>query len=710
MALVTTEKAAPSRHRVIRLSVNQGVLGLAMMVGFTWWRASEAPRVMHELGATAPLLVALLAAFATALSLLKFHLTPAIFVSPAVSAYVAILPLLGPVLSSWIAVLVALLARSLALAGVGPTRLAMDDPAVEHWKLFGLFGTYGLPLVVAGLCYERLGGRYPLQDSSLATAGRICIAALVFMAVNSAVMSRLGAALGYSFRTIARMTLVDTAIYSVALPFTVLVAYCWVGLGLRGLVPLIVTGVGGTIIVRNLAVAHTTNQHLVKRLTSLSQVATVVSLKCERQELLRAVYDECAKVIDVSQLDIALLDESARELWFELEVRDGQLQPRSIVPVGEGLNSWVVVNRKPLLVRSTSEERQHGVQAIDDGAPTESWLGVPMIVQDRLIGVISVQSYRRNAFSNDDIVLLTAIASQAAAAIENSRLYRDLESLAAELEQRVVARTNELEELNLRLVAANRAKSRFLANTSHELRTPLNSIIGFSSILLGRARDLLTPRLYGFLENINVSGTHLLALINDILDLSKVEAGKFELSIAPFDIHTAIASVIRVMKGVAAEANVGITSDVDSRLGEVRLDEARIKEILINLLSNAVKHSPSGDSIRLRVELVARELSRLGCDSMRLVVEDHGPGLTPDQIPRVFEEFYQVNPSSPTARQGTGLGLPLTKRFVELHFGTVEVASDPGVRTTFQVVLPIDAAAHAARAGVTAGAVAPPAA
>src|SRR5262249_30273573 len=158
------------------------------------------------------------------------------------------------------------------------------------------------------------------------------------------------------------------------------------------------------------------------------------------------------------------------------------------------------------------------------------------------------------------LLLLTAIANQAGVAIENQRLYKDLEGLTHALEARVLERTNELRETNLRLLAADRSKNQFLANMSHELRTPLNSIIGFSGVLLENTRETLSARLYKFLENISVAGNHLLALINDILDLSKIEAGKMELRADEFDLRDTIPAVERVMRGFANEANVRIVS------------------------------------------------------------------------------------------------------------------------------------------------------
>jgi signal transduction histidine kinase len=350
----------------------------------------------------------------------------------------------------------------------------------------------------------------------------------------------------------------------------------------------------------------------------------------------------------------------------------------------------VVSNHQPLLIGSVADEARLGVKSVADSKATESWMGVPMIARDRVIGVISVESYKKHAFSQDDVLLLTAIANQAAVAIENAQLYKDLEGLTYALEQRVMERTNELRETNLRLLAADRSKNQFLANMSHELRTPLNSIIGFSSVLLESAKTTLQPRLYKFLENIHTAGNHLLELINDILDLSKIEAGKMELRPDTFDLRDTIAAVERVMKGFASEANVRITSSIDPAVPTVRLDEGRLKQILFNLLSNAVKFSPDGGPVSVNVTPVPREMSPIGVESIRIDVSDQGIGIPPDDLERIFNEFYQTEVGRRSRRLGTGLGLSLTRNFVELHHGRIDVQSTPGSGSTFTLVLPVD--------------------
>jgi signal transduction histidine kinase len=684
------EQASATRRRVITTYFTQGLFGLAAMLWVTWLEGDHTLAVIHRLGPNAYALIALLVAFSFALALLKFELTNVIFVSLGMAAFMSIFPLLGPVMSAWIAVSVSIAARVLAMHHVGPVTIDMDDPRVEWVKTLGLFGTYGVPVLVAATVYERLGGELPAMHANTGTALKIAIAAFALIVTNNVIMFRPQRAYGYSLGKILKLDAIDCSIYLLSLPYAVVTALAYGALGWFGIVALTFTGVVAIIVARTLAVTRIKSFRQLQRIASLTNIGKTISLRFTTDQLLMTVYTECKKIVDCSLFTIALLDESTNELAFELDVRDGVFLPKERMPVGIGLNSWVVQHHQPLLIGSTADEKRLGVHAVADSKPTESWLGVPMIARDRVIGVISVESYRKNAFTHDDQLLLTAIANQAAVAIENAHLYKDLEGLTYALEQRVMDRTNELREANLRLLAADRSKNQFLANMSHELRTPLNSIIGFSSVLLDAARQALHARQYKFLENIHTAGNHLLELINDILDLSKIEAGKMELRPDEFDLRDTMSSVERVMKGFAAEAKVSIASSVDSALPRVRLDEGRLKQILFNLLSNAVKFSPKGGPVTMTATLVPKSSSPIETETVRIDVTDKGIGIPRDELQRIFDEFYQTEEGRRSRRGGTGLGLSLTRNFVELHHGRIDVESKPGEGSCFTLYLPID--------------------
>jgi signal transduction histidine kinase len=678
------------RRRIISVFLTQGTLGLSVMLWLTWMRQEQTRAILDAHGAQAPILIAIFLLFATALAILKFQITDVVYISLGVTAFMAFFPLLGAVLTSWMAVGVAMLARFLAMRQIGPVKIAMTDAPTEWVRLFGLFGTYGIPVAAAATLYDVVGGELPLLHATPGNAARVALCSVAMMVTNGVMMLRPHHAYGYSLRKVVRIELIDKAIYLLTLPYAVVTAVAYGTLGWAAVAALGFTGIVANVIGRNLAVTRSQSRQQLQRLASLTNIGKTISLRFTTDELLMAIYLECTKVIDCSLFTIALIDESTNELSFELDVRDNMVLAKERLPIGRGLNSWVIEHHQPLLLASTADERRFGIRAVPDTKPTESWLGVPMIARDRVIGVISVESVRKHAFTQDDLILMTAIANQAAVAIENQQLYKDLEGLTVALEQRVLERTNELRETNLRLLAADRSKNQFLANMSHELRTPLNSIIGFSSVLLENTRATLAPRFHKFLENIHAAGNHLLELINDILDLSKIEAGKMELRAVMFDPRETIAAVERVMKGFAAEANIRLVSTIAPDVPEVRLDEGRLKQILFNLLSNAVKFSQHGGTVSISVTVLPDDDSPLGLNSLRIDVTDEGVGIPADELQRIFQEFYQTEDGRRARKGGTGLGLSLTRNFVELHHGTIEVQSTPGQGATFTLYLPID--------------------
>ncbi|HJQ37823.1 MAG TPA: ATP-binding protein [Thermoanaerobaculia bacterium] len=688
--MATPSPEAAGRSRILSVFLAQGSAGLVLMIWLTWLRQDQVATVFQRLGDNAPILIAVFIAFATTLALLKFELTDQIYVSLVLTAFITFFPLLGGVLTAWIAVLVSIGTRILGMKQIGWTKISLDDPAIEWVRTFGLFGTYGIPVIAAATLYEFLGGEVPVMHVSPAAAWTIALCGAAMIFTNNLVMFRPARAYGYSIPKIVKLDFIDASIYFLTIPYAVITALSYGAIGWGAVVALAFTGGVANFIARNLAITRSRSRHQLQRLASLTQIGKTISLRFTTDELLIAIYTECKKVIDCSLFSIALLDDRVNELLFELDIRDDQILPKERIPLGEGLNSWVVKHHQPLLLASTADERRLGIKSVPDTKATESWLGVPMMARDHVIGVISVESYKKHAFSADDVLLLTAIANQAAVAIENANLYKDLEGLTYALEQRVLERTNELRETNLRLLAADRSKNQFLANMSHELRTPLNSIIGFSSVLIEAGRTTLPQRMHKFLENIHTAGNHLLELINDILDLSKIEAGKMELRVDELDLRETITSVERVMRGFAAEANVQLISSVDPRVPQVRLDEGRLKQILFNLLSNAVKFSPHGGLVALNCGFVPRGDSPLVLDTVRIDVTDQGIGIPPDELQRIFVEFYQTEEGRRARGGGTGLGLSLTRNFVELHHGRIEVKSKPGDGSTFTLYLPVD--------------------
>ncbi len=241
---------------------------------------------------------------------------------------------------------------------------------------------------------------------------------------------------------------------------------------------------------------------------------------------------------------------------------------------------------------------------------------------------------------------------------------------------------DELDRLYRELETASRHKSEFLANMSHELRTPLNAIMGFSQVLREKLFGELNEKQEEYIGDILSSSEHLLALINDILDLSKVEAGQVELEIAPFSVREALERGAVMVKERAMRNGVELGLTIDPSVGIVAADERRIRQVVFNLLSNAVKFTPAGGSVEVRSAQVDGEL--------RISVADTGPGIAPADHERIFEEFQQTKAGA-EQREGTGLGLALSRRLVELHGGRIWVESTPGEGSTFTFTLPAEA-------------------
>ena len=322
-------------------------------------------------------------------------------------------------------------------------------------------------------------------------------------------------------------------------------------------------------------------------------------------------------------------------------------------------------SREPVQVPDILEERAYAprMREMLERFGFRASLAVPLLREDRITGGLVARRKSTGEFRPEVIELLKTFATQSVLAIQNARLFREIEDKSRQIE------------------AANRHKSEFLANLSHELRTPLNAIIGFSEVLGERLFGELNEKQAEYTDDILTSGRHLLSLINEILDLSKVEAGRMELELATFDLPLAIDNARTFVRERATRHGITLDVTVDERLGEFVGDERKIKQILLNLLSNAVKFTPEGG----RIEMKARQAD----GSVEISVTDTGIGIAPDDQPKIFEEFRQVGTDYAHKTEGTGLGLTLAKKFVELHGGRIWVESEVGKGSKFTFTLPV---------------------
>jgi signal transduction histidine kinase len=290
-----------------------------------------------------------------------------------------------------------------------------------------------------------------------------------------------------------------------------------------------------------------------------------------------------------------------------------------------------------------------------------------MIVGDAVLGVFDVQSDRVAGFSKEDASIYTTLASQVAVALQNSRLY---------VEQ--AATVTQLRELD-------RLKTSFLANMSHELRTPLNSILGFADVILNELDGPLTENMANDVALIHKNGQHLLSLINNVLDMAKIEAGKMSISLEKFKVADVIQDVVSISAPMVNEAAVSLFVEEGSdQETEVVADRIRIRQVLLNLVGNSVKFTDKGE-ISVRAERHE--------DTMLIRVRDTGVGIPPEMQEDIFQEFTQVDASATRKVGGTGLGLPISRRLIEMHGGSLRVESSgvPGEGSNFIIELPVEA-------------------
>jgi len=406
----------------------------------------------------------------------------------------------------------------------------------------------------------------------------------------------------------------------------------------------------------------------LEKLRALGEVGRAVSSTLDLETVLTTIVSRANQLSGTDAGAIYEYDEQAEEFYLRatqnLEREFVDLLRETPIRKGEGVTGQMADTREPTQIPDILQEGAYQSRLRDPliRLGYRALLAVPLLREDRIIGGLVVNRKIPGEFSPEVVELLRTFATQSALALQNARLFQEIEEKSRQLE------------------VANRHKSEFLAHMSHELRTPLNAIIGFSEALVERMFGELNAKQDEYLKDIFASGRHLLSLINDILDLSKIEAGKMELELARFDLPAAIENALILVKGRAANHSIALGLEVDHRLREFVADERKLKQVLVNLLSNAVKFTPEGG----RVEVRAASANR----GVEISVSDTGIGIAAEDHELIFEEFRQVGSDYARKREGTGLGLSLTKRLVELHGGRIWVKSEVGKGSTFSFTLP----------------------
>ena len=407
----------------------------------------------------------------------------------------------------------------------------------------------------------------------------------------------------------------------------------------------------------------------VDELKALGEVSRAVSSTLNVETVLNTIVSRARQLAGADGCTIYEYDAEVEE--FRLRAADNLdatfVETVRAMPLrrGEGVMGRAAETREPIQISDIAAPGvyQSRLRDILLKAGYRALLSVPLLREDQIIGSLSLNRKAPGEFPAEVVELLKTFATQSALALENARLFQELEEKSRQLE------------------VADRHKSEFLANMSHELRTPLNAVIGFSEVLIERMFGEVNAKQEEYLQDILASGRHLLSLINDILDLSKIEAGRMELELADFHLPQAIDNAVTLVRERAMRRGITLEVAVDDRLGALRGDERKVKQVLLNLLANAIKFTPEGGRVQVRAA-VANGVAEIA-------VSDTGVGIAAEDQEAVFEEFRQVGTDYAKKHEGTGLGLTLSRKFVELHGGKIWVKSQVGQGSTFTFTLPL---------------------
>ncbi len=419
------------------------------------------------------------------------------------------------------------------------------------------------------------------------------------------------------------------------------------------------------IAIENVRLFNETKEALDQQKASAEVLGAISGSIADTKPVFEKILSSCERLFEGELVGITQVEGETVQLAAHHGPEGDRLKKVYPLPLTrESGTGWAILNAK--IAQFPDIEAKGVPPGVVAGCRTlkvRAIVFAPMLFEGKGIGAIWVARTQVGAFTEKQIAQLRTFADQAVIAIQNARLFREIQEKSAQLE------------------VANKHKSDFLANMSHELRTPLNAIIGFSEVLSERMFGEVNEKQAEYLKDIHESGRHLLSLINDILDLSKIEAGRMELELSSFDLPSAVSNAMTLVRERAQRHGIHLGLEMDPGVGELQADERKVKQILLNLLSNAVKFTPDGG----RVEVSAKAMN----GKIEIAVRDTGIGIAPEDHAAVFEEFKQVGRDYTRKAEGTGLGLALTRRLVELHGGEIALESALGKGSTFTVRLPL---------------------
>ena len=405
----------------------------------------------------------------------------------------------------------------------------------------------------------------------------------------------------------------------------------------------------------------------VEELRALGEVSQAVNSTLDLETVLATIV---AKAVQLSSTDagaIYVLDEAGRE--FEIRATHGMTEAMIAalrdqrLSVSERTIAPAVTQRVPVQIPDLLNETLTPTLEIVVRAGYRALLIVPLLRPDRIVGVLVVRRKLPGDFPANIVGLLETFAAQSVLALQNARLFHEIEEKGRELE------------------IASRHKSQFLANMSHELRTPLNAILGYTELILDNIYGEISEKVRGVLDRVQSNGRHLLGLINDVLDLAKIEAGQLTLSLTDYSLQNVIDTVFVAVESLATEKQLALSVEIPPNLPNGHGDERRLSQVLLNLVGNAIKFTDAGE--------VAIKASAAN-GSFTVAVRDTGPGISQIDQTKIFEEFQQADSSSTRQKGGTGLGLSIAKKIVEMHGGRLWVESAVGRGSTFFMAVPVN--------------------